>query len=142
MPSALASPGVRLLDALLDVARQTQCLLTALNQTTGTIPANIITGGVIVDCISSNAAPGTQTTRTAAQMYADDPCAYPGDQYQLRIANSGAGTLTLAGGAGVTTSGTMTVAVATVRTFNVTYSGTAQVPLVTITNVQGPANFT
>lgn len=126
--------GVRMTDPQ-DIARMTQVQLTALNQTTGTIPANIITGGVYVFCITTNATPGTQTTRTAVQMFADDPTAYPGQAYVLRIANSGAGTLTLAGGSGVTVTGTATVATTTFRDFVVQYGGTAAAPTVTITNV-------
>lgn len=126
--------GVRMNDPQ-DITRLTQSQLTSLNQTTGTIPANIITGGDIVVCITSNATPGTQTTRTAAQLYADDPTAYPGQSYLLRIANSGAGTLTLAGGSGVTVTGTATVATTTFRDFHVRYGGTADAPTVTITNI-------
>lgn len=134
MTTGLFPFGTRLIDPQ-DVARLSQAQLTSLNQTTGTIPANIIAGGDIVVCITSNATPGTQTTRTAAQLYADDPTSYPGQSYLLRIANSGAGTLTLAGGSGVTVTGTATVATATFRDFHVRYGGTADAPTVTITNI-------
>lgn len=106
-------------------------LLTALNQTVGTIPANILTGALSVFCISTNAVPGIQTTRTAVQLFADlqaqfgipltDPALVNGFTYDLTITNTGAGTLTLAGGTGVTLTGpTQTVAQNTSRTWTVT----------------------
>jgi hypothetical protein len=95
----------------------------------------VITGGDFVVLNSAATTPGTQTTRTAAQMFADDPTAYPGQSYVLRIAQSGAGTFTLAGGTDVTISGTATIATTTYRDFVVQYGGTAGVPTVTITNV-------
>lgn len=134
MTTGLFPFGTRLIDPQ-DVARLSEAQLTSLNQTTGTIPANIIAGGDIVVCITTNATPGTQTTRTAAQLYADDATAYPGQTYLLRIANSGAGTLTLAGGSDVTVTGTATVATNTFRDFIVAYGGTAEAPTVTITNI-------
>lgn len=126
--------GVRLIDPA-DVARMTVPQLNTLNQTTGTIPANYITGGDFVVMLTTNATPGTQTTRTAVQMAADDPTYWPGQAYILRISNSGAGTLTLAGGSGVSTSGTMTVATNTFREFIVQYGTNAAVPTATITNI-------
>ena len=135
MASKLQNPGVRLMDTSEVLANDT-CPMTALNATVGTLPANIITGGSFVTCVSTNATPGTQTTRTAVQMYADDPTAAIGNAYVLRICNgSGSGTLTLAGGTGVTVTGTATVANATFRDFNVVYSGTVAAPVMTITNI-------
>lgn len=134
MPSNLYPTGVRLLDAN-DVLISSNSVVNKLNATAGTLPAGAITGGDFVVLISSNATPGTQTTRAAAQMYGDDPSAYPGGAYVLRICNSGAGTLTLAGGTNVTISGTATVATTTFRDFLVAYSGTPAIPLVTITNI-------
>lgn len=100
-------------------------ILSTLNATVGTLAAGIITGASSVDVLSTNATPGTQTTRTAAQMFADFaplPIA-AGFAYALRITNSGgSGTLTLAAGAGVTLgSGTYTVPNATFRDFVVTF---------------------
>ncbi len=43
----------------------------ALNATVGALPAGAITGAQFVTLISSNAVPGTQTTRTATAMVAD-----------------------------------------------------------------------
>ena len=110
-------------------------MLTSLNQTAGTIPAGVITGGPIVYCVQSNATPGTQTTRTAAQLYADDPTSYPGQNYTLRIINTGAGTITLAGGTGVTVAGTATVATNITRDYIIVVTGTAGAPVYTITSV-------
>ena len=93
----------------------------AAGVTTGTIPANVLTGGLDVFLLSVATTPGTQTTRTAAQLWADavaqfgtwlnDPAiATNGLQYTLTITQTGAGTFTLAGGTGVTITGTATTA--------------------------------
>lgn len=134
MPTSLYPTGVRLMDTA-DVLSFSSSKLTSINVTAGTLAAGNITGGDVVVLITTNATPGTQTTRTALQMYGDDPNAAPGVGYILRICNSGAGTLTLAAGTGVTLSGTMTVATTTFRDFSVTYGGTTAVPTMTITNV-------
>ena len=134
MPSNLFPYGTRLIDPA-DIAVLNTYALTSLNQTTGTIPAGVITGGLEVFCVQGNATPGTQTTRTALQLYADDPTSHPGNSYLLRIINTGAGTITLAGGTGVTVSGTATVATNIFRDYIVVISGTAGAPVYTITSV-------
>ena len=135
MPSNLFPFGVRLTDPQ-DIALNSSAFLASgLNQAGGTIPANQITGGAYVFTFNINASPGTLTTRTAAQLYADDPTSYPGKQYILRIGNSGAGTATLASGTGVSIVGTATVATATFRDFLVQIGGTAAAPTYTITNI-------
>lgn len=136
MATPLFPTGVRMNDSA-DVLAQANFKQTAFaaGVTTGTIPAGAITGGVFVALVSAATTPGTQTTRTAAQLYADDATAWPGQVYKLRICQSGAGTMTLAGGTGVTVVGTATVATTTFRDFVVAYSGTSAIPLVTITNV-------
>lgn len=134
MASTLSGAGVRLMDTA-EILPQTKTILNALNATVGTLAAGVITGGSEVVVITTNATPGTQTTRTALQMFQDDPTAFIGAGYMLRISNSGAGTLTLAGGTGVTVTGTATVATNTFRDFVVVYSGTIAAPVVTITNV-------
>lgn len=135
MPTRLYPTGARLIDTV-DVLSQASDILTSLNATVGTLPAAAITGGDFVTMISTNSTPGTQTTRTALQMYGDDPTAYPGGAYMLRICNGGgSGTLTLAGGNSVTVTGTATIANATFRDFIVQYGGTIYAPTVTITNV-------
>jgi len=94
----------------------------------GTIPANVLTGGLAVFLTSAATTPGAQTTRTAVQLWADavaqfgtwlnDPAIQTnGLQYTLRIAQTGAGTFTLAGGTGVTITGTATVAQNATSTF-------------------------
>lgn len=135
MPSNLYPTGARLVDPIDILAACAIDTPTTINVTVGTLAAGDITGGTSVALITSNATPGTQTTRTALQMYADDPASYPGRGYLLRICNSGAGTLTLAGGTGVTVTGTATVAQNTFRDFTVTYGGTPSAPTVTITNI-------
>ena len=134
MVSPLASPGTRLLDPA-DIDALSRWKLNTLNQTVGTIPAAVITGGGAVVVLQTNATPGTQTTRTALQLFGDDPTSTIGGGYLLRISNSGAGTLTLAGGTNVTVTGTATVATTTFRDFVVIYGGTLAVPTVTITNI-------
>ena len=134
MPSNLYPFGVRLIDPA-DIITENNYALTSLNQATGTIPAGIITGGSVVFCVQGNATPGTQTTRTALQLYADDPTSLAGQVYMLRIINTGAGTITLAGGTGVTVSGTATVATNVFRDYVVQITGTVAAPVYTITSV-------
>lgn len=68
--------------------------------------------------------PATLTTRTATQMFADDPRAVVGKSYLLAVRNSssGANTATIAAGTGVTLTGTMTIAQNVTRLFVVTYN--------------------
>ena len=100
----------------------------AAGVTTGTIPANVLTGALDVFLQSAATTPGTQTTRTASQLWADavaqfgpalnDPAiSTNGLQYTLTITQTGAGTFTLAGGTGVTVTGTATVAQNTSRQY-------------------------
>ena len=86
---------------------------TSLNATTGTLAAGAITGANQVFLTSTNATPGAQTVRTAAQMFADTPGAFVGQTWTLRIANSGAGTFTLTADAGPTVTITGHAAVVT-----------------------------
>lgn len=135
MPSNLYPTGTRMNDPADILSASAIDTPTTINVTVGTLSAGDITGGTFVSLITANATPGTQTTRTAAQMYADDPTSYPGRGYLLRICNSGAGTLTLAGGAGVTVTGTATVATNTFRDFTAVYGGTSSAPTMAITNI-------
>jgi hypothetical protein len=104
------------------VQGQTAAITTALNQTTGSLPVGAITGAPDVNLLTTNALPGAQLVRTAAQMLADTPGGQVGMSWNLRIVNSGAGTLTLTtdAGATVTMTGTMTVPLNTFRDFVVT----------------------
>ena len=100
----------------------------AAGVTAGVIPANVLTGGLQVFLNSAATVPGNQTTRTAAQLFQDaaaqfgvpltDPSLVNGFQYLLTITQTGAGTLTLVGGTGVTISGaSATVAQNTSKTW-------------------------
>jgi len=97
--------------------------------TTGAITSTNFSVGHLTgadDIVYENTAatPGTLTTRTGAQMFADDPAARVGAGYKLRITNNqGTGTLTVAANAtGVTLTGTATIAINTWRDFVVTYT--------------------
>lgn len=100
-----------------------QSKLSTLNATVGTLPAGAITGTANVVLVSSNATPGTQTLRSAAAMLADIGVQAP-FVYNLRIVNTGAGTLTLAADTGATVTlgaGTYTVPTNTFRDFIVSF---------------------
>lgn len=99
-----------------------------------TANAGDLTGAAHVVLVNTGATPGTLTTRTAAQMFADTPNATPGDTYTLTVVNAqGTGTLTVGGAAaGVTYTGTMTIAINTSRRFTVTLTSASAV---TIQNV-------
>lgn len=106
---------------------------SALNATAGTLAAGIITGAENVFVLTTNATPGTQTTRTATQMFADTPNAVVGFSWPIRIANSGAGTLTLGAGTGVTLgSGTYTVPTNTFRDFIATFATSTTMTIQTV----------
>lgn len=84
-----------------------------------TAAAGQLSGSAITVCNNSGGTPGTLTTRTAAQMIADSGLC-KGNNYLLLLVNGqGTGTLTLAGGSGVTVVGTATVATNTARLFTV-----------------------
>lgn len=95
---------------------------STINVTVGTLAAGNITGAAFTALTSSNATPGTQTTRTATQMFNDTPNARVGDSYMLLISNTGGATFTLGAGSGVTLTGTMTVATGATRLFVVTFT--------------------
>jgi hypothetical protein len=104
--------------------------------TTTTFAAGQLTGAINVSYASTAGTPGSIATRTATEMFADDPYARVGGAYRLRISNTAAGaaTMTITAGSGVTLTGTATVADAAYRDFVVTYtSATALV----IQNVGG-----
>jgi hypothetical protein len=100
---------------------------TTINVTVGTLAVGDITGAAFVNLTSTNATPGTQTTRTATQMFADTPNARVGDVYMLRITNTGAGVFTLGAGTGVTLTGTMTIAQNVFSEFTVTFTSATAV---------------
>lgn len=76
----------------------------------------------IVHYDNTGTTPGTLTTRTAAQMWADIPGCFDGFTFTLYIRNSSsmANTATVGAGTGVTLTGTMTIAQNVTRMFNVT----------------------
>lgn len=97
-----------------------------INVTDNILSATAITGAMVVSLLSINAAPGTQTTASAANMYAEHHIGAPGDGYTLYITNTGAGVFTLAPGTGVTCTGTMTIAQNTTRMFLVTFTSSTE----------------
>ena len=84
-------------------------IVTTLNATTGSLPAGAITGGQSIYLVSSNATPGAQLVRTAAQMLADTPNGVVGMSWEVRIINTGTNAFTLTQDAGntVTITGTL-----------------------------------
>lgn len=111
--------GVEVVD--LDKLSYQPCKLVSINVAgPATLQPGDISGAALVSLMSSNAAPGTLTTRSAAQMFVDAGINAVGDNlsaWRVRITNTGAGTLTLAAGAGVTLTGTATVPTNTWREF-------------------------
>lgn len=91
-------------------------LVAIVNTATGasTITANMMGGGVYVVAITSAV---THTTDTAANILAANPDMSVGDSAILVVSNPTAFVLTLAGGTGVTASGTLTVAAGASRMF-------------------------
>lgn len=83
--------------------------------------AGDLTGALTVTAEYSAVGAAALTTRTAAQMFADAG-AVVGQSYELAIMNTSGGTTTLTAGAGVTLTGTMTMATNTVRWFVVTFN--------------------
>lgn len=102
----------------------------------GTLSAGQITGAALCVLNNSGATPGTQTTRTATQMIADGGLTL-GQTWWICIFNSvTTNALTLAGGSGVTVSGTATVAGFSATLF------TAQVTLVSTPTIVITRSFT
>lgn len=94
--------------------------------TTTTFAAGQLSGAAFVNYTNTQGTPGSIATRTAAQMFADDPYARVGGTYILRVTNGqGTGTLTITAGSNVTLTGTMTVAINSTRDFVVTYTTAA-----------------
>lgn len=114
-------------------------LVTNTSAASFTITAGQMTGSLDVYFLMSGAPSGgiTATSRTAAQLYADiaallgfnPPAGY---SFRFTINNQAGQTVTLAGGTGVTVSGTATVASTDSRTWAVVVNSATSV---TITNV-------
>ncbi len=85
--------------------------------------AGELTGAAYVVYNNTQTTPGSIATRTATQMFNDNPYSRVGGAYILRIINNqGTGTLTVTAGSGVTITGTATIAPNTYRDFAVTYT--------------------
>ncbi len=97
--------------------------LNTMNVTTGTLTTAVLTGGDDVALITTNATPGNQTLPSAAALLAALGATAP-FAYNLRIVNTGAGTLTMLADAGATITlgaGTYTVPTNTFRDFIVSF---------------------
>lgn len=97
--------------------------LNTMNVTTGTFTAAVLTGGIDVTLTTTNATPGNQTLPSAAVLLAalGELAPY---SYNLRIVNTGAGTLTMLADTGATMTlgaGTYTVVTNTFRDFVVSF---------------------
>lgn len=94
--------------------------------TTTTFAAGQLTGAATTVYTNTQGTPGSIATRSAAQMFTDNPYARVGGTYILTVVNGqGTGTLTITAGANVTLTGTATVAINTWRSFVVTYTTAA-----------------
>jgi hypothetical protein len=96
-----------------------------------TFAAGDLTGARVVTYDNTGTTPGNLTTRTATQMFGDIPGAYVGMSYILMIRNSSgsANTATIVAGAGVTLTGTMTIAQTVTRVFVVTFTSATAVTI-------------
>ena len=113
-------------------------IVTTLNATTGSLPAGAITGGQEVYLVSSNATPGAQLVRTAAQMLADTPNGAVGMSWKVRIINTGAGNFTLTQDAGntVTITGDVVIPQDSWVDYVVTLTGAATATMQSVGNSQ------
>lgn len=94
---------------------------TGTTQTT--FAAGQLTGGGLVTYESTVGTPGSIATRTATQMFDEDPYSRVGGTYRLRVHNNqGTGTLTITAGGGVTLTGTATIVANAWRDYIVTYT--------------------
>lgn len=84
--------------------------------------AGAMTGAATVVAEYTNIGANNLTTRTATQMFADMGNVKPGDSYLLMIRNVNAGQITVVAGAGVTLTGTATIAANTCRLYVVTFT--------------------
>jgi hypothetical protein len=109
--------------------------------TAATIAANVLTGAMTCYLNSAATTPGNQTTRTATQLYNDLcqefnlPFIPAGFTWEVIITQTGAGTLTLVAGTGITINGTASVAQNTTRTFVGQFTGTPSNPAFSFTSV-------
>ena len=111
-------------------------IVTTLNATTGSLPAGAITGGQAVYLVSSNATPGAQLVRTAAQMLADIPNGAVGMSWKVRIINTGTNAFTLTQDAGntVTITGDVVILQESWIDYVVTLTGAATATMQSVGN--------
>lgn len=96
---------------------------------TSTLAAGDITGALSCTLNSSGGAAITLTTRTADLMIADIPNAQIGMTWEVDVINRNSGTLTMAGGTGVTITGTATLATVTWKKFICTYTAASTITM-------------
>lgn len=97
---------------------------------------------VVMQLNGTLAAGATMTTPTAAQFLAAVPVSIVGNGRIIRVCNdsSGAFAWTVAGGTGVTVSGTATVAQNVCREFALAYTAVGISPAISLTNIGAGAN--
>lgn len=102
--------------------------------TTSTVfAAGELTGASFVIYNNTKSSPGSVATRTAAEMFLDDPYARVGGSYILRIINNqGTGDLTITAGTGVTLTGSGVSATNKFRDYLVTYTSTTTLTIQSI----------
>lgn len=102
---------------------------TAITANTSTLSAGDMTGAVSCTLNCSGQATPTLTTRTADQMIADIPNAQIGLTWSVKVLNRNSGTQTMAGGTGVTITGTATLATVTWKEFICTYTAASTITM-------------
>lgn len=124
--------GVRMFNAkhVIDLINQANfnfaTIGTADNGTTQTLTAAMVAGSGNVTHVSAGGSTPSLTMPTAALILAAISAVNPafniGSSYLLTFVNTNSGTATIVTGAGITTSGTLTLATNTTRTFLMVYS--------------------
>lgn len=72
-------------------------------------------------------------TRTATQLYGDlGAAAYVGLSYQLTVINRGDNTVTITAGSGITTTGELTIALTSTRTYVITFTSATAATMVAV----------
>lgn len=147
LPSGLNPQTEAITVNQLSAAVNNDVTYTAIANTTSfTLTAAQVTGSgkggfVVLNMTGALAAGATATTPTAALWIAAMPSAVPGAVYTIRVINnsSGAFAWTVAGGTGVTVTGTATIAQNTFRDYAVTVNA-AGAGTVTLQNVGSGTN--
>lgn len=131
-------PGLRLVDGA-DIAAlfaqvnfSSNIVISSDNGTTQTLTAAMISGGGAVYHTSTGGTTPTLTMPTAAAIIAANPSFSIGQEYTLRFINANSGTATIAAGAGITTSGTLTLATNTTRDFVISYTAAGALTMTSV----------